>query len=174
MNYNRTALFIYIVIVIFVTGCKQTSRQATELKHFPLDSMEGIITKDGVQFDSVISSDGGGSIKITAAKPSTVRLYEVHDIDIENAGLIYQARVRTENIEGQMYLEMWCGFTGMGEFFSRGLETPLTGTTDWTTLETPFFLEQGQNPDYVKLNLVIDGKGTAWIDDVKLLKGSLN
>jgi hypothetical protein len=62
-------------------------------------------------------------------------------------------------------------FLGIGEFFSRGLQTPLTGTTDWTTEETLLFLEKGENPDNVKLNLVINGKGTAWIDDIRLLKG---
>ncbi|MCH7556135.1 MAG: hypothetical protein IIB56_01620 [Planctomycetes bacterium] len=50
---------------------------------------------------------------------------------------------------------------------------PLTGTTDWTTEKIPFLLKKGQNPDNVKLNLVIDGKGTVWIDDIRLLKGPL-
>ena len=68
---------------------------------------------------------------------------------------------------------MWCRFPGKGEFFSRGLQSPLTGTTDWTTEETAFFLKKGENPDNVKLNLVINGSGTAWIDDVRLLKGPL-
>jgi hypothetical protein len=41
-----------------------------------------------------------------------VRLFEVGDIDIENARLIYQARIRTEGVEGQVYLEMGCLFSG--------------------------------------------------------------
>ncbi len=76
-------------------------------------------------------------------------------------------------MEGQVFLEMWCHFAGKGEFFSRGLQAPLTGTTDWTTEETPFFLKKGENPDNVKLNVVINGKGTAWVDDVKLLRAPL-
>lgn len=43
----------------------------------------------------------------------------------------------------------------------------------WTTVETPFFLQKGQNPDNIKLNLVVNGKGTVWIDDIKLIKGPL-
>jgi hypothetical protein len=100
-------------------------------------------------------------------------LYETGDIDAENTRLIYQAKVRTQDVKGQVYLEMWCVIPGKGEFFSRGLQAPLTGTTEWTSVETPFFLEAGQNPDNVKLNLVIDGTGTAWIDDVRLVKGPL-
>jgi hypothetical protein len=44
---------------------------------------------------------------------------------------------------------------------------------DWTMEEIPFFLKKGKNPDNVKLNLVFDGTGTAWIDDIRLLKGPL-
>ncbi|MCZ6549959.1 MAG: hypothetical protein V3R69_01565 [candidate division NC10 bacterium] len=102
-----------------------------------------------------------------------MRLFEVGDLTVENARLIYQAKVRTAGVDGQVYLEMWCHFPGKGEFFSRGLETPLTGTTEWTTEETSFFLKKGQKPDYIKLNLVINGTGTAWIDDIRLLKGPL-
>jgi hypothetical protein len=87
--------------------------------------------------------------------------------------LIYQAKVRTEEMVGRAYLEMWCHFPGKGEFFSRGLLSPLTGTTNWMTEETPFLLKRGEKPDLVKLNLVINGKGTAWIDDIRLLKGPL-
>jgi hypothetical protein len=63
---------------------------------------------------------------------------------------------------------MWCSFGGKGEFFSKGLANPLTGTTSWTTQEITFGLKRGENPENVKLNLVIDGKGTVWIDDIRL------
>jgi hypothetical protein len=33
--------------------------------------------------------------------------------------------------------------------------------------------EKGKNPDKVTLNLVINGKGTVWIDDVTLSKTPL-
>jgi hypothetical protein len=161
------------MLISVLVGCSKTSNEVIELKRFPIDTMEGIITQSGVEIDKGISSDGNGSLEITATGPTVVRLFELGDIDIENARLIYQARVRTEGIEGQVYLEMWCHFPGKGEFFSRGLQTPLTGTTNWTTEETPFFLKKGENPDNVKLNLVINGKGTAWIDDIRVLKGPL-
>jgi len=154
-------------------GCSKPPQEVVELKQFPIDSLEGIITQSGVEFDKEVSSDGKGSLKIVATEPTVVRLFELGDIDIENARLIYQAKVRTEGIEGQVFLEMWCHFPGKGEFFSRGLQTPLTGTNNWTTEETPFFLKKGENPDNVKLNLVINGKGTAWIDDIRVLKGPL-
>ena len=165
--------FFVSVVIIFVVGCAKPSTEVVEIKTYPIDSMEGIITQSGVAIDKAVSSDGKGSLKITATGPTVVRLFDTGDIDVENARLIYQAKVRTEGIDGKVYLEMWCHFPGKGEFFSRGLQTPLTGSTNWTTEETPFFLKKGENPDNIRLNIVIDGKGTAWIDDIRLLKGPL-
>jgi hypothetical protein len=144
-----------------------------ELKHYPIESLEGLITRADVVIDKDITSDGNGSLRITADQPTTIRLYETGDIDAENVRLTYQAKVRTRDIQGKVYLEMWCQFTGRGEFFSRDLSSPLSGTTDWSAEETPFFLKKGENPDNVKINLVIDGRGTVWIDDVHLFKGPL-
>ena len=166
-------LCLCAVLFFVLVGCSKPSQNVMELKRFPVDSLEGIITQSGVQFDKEVSSDGKGSLKIIATEPTVVRLFELGDIDVENARLIYQAKVRTEGVEGQVYLEMWCHFPGKGEFFSRGLQTPLTGTTNWAAEETPFFLKKGENPNNVKLNLVINGKGTAWIDDIRVLKGPL-
>jgi hypothetical protein len=173
MTMRIYVLCICAVLIFVLVGCSKTLQEVVELKRFPIDSLEGIITQSGVQFDKEVSSDGNGSLKMVATEPTAVRLFELGDIDVENARLIYQAKVRTEGVEGQVYLEMWCHFPGKGEFFSRGLQTPLTGTTNWTTEETPFFLKKGENPDNVKLNLVINGKGTAWIDDIRVLKGPL-
>ena len=173
MSVRDLALCGCIGMMFVLVSCSNPSKQVVELKRFPIDNMEGIITRSGVRIDKDISSDGNGSLRITSTKPTVVRLFETGDIDVENARLIYQARVRTDNIEGQVYLEMWCHFPGKGEYFSRGLQTPLTGTVEWTTEETPFFLKKGENPDNVKLNLVINGEGTAWIDDIRLLKAPL-
>ena len=170
----RAFVFLMSVVIIFAAvSCAKPVREVVEIKTYPIDSLEGIITQSGVEIDKAVSSDGNGSLKITTTEPAVVRLFEVGDINVENARLIYQAKVRTEGIDGKVYLEMWCNLPGKGEFFSRGLQTPLTGTTNWTTEETPFFLKKGENPDNVKLNLIIDGKGTAWIDDIRLMKGPL-
>ena len=128
---------------------------------------------DGCPVDKDISINRKGCLRIDAIQPTVVRLYETGDLGVEDARLIYQAKLRTEGIDGKVYLEMWCSFPGKGEFFSRALQAPLSGTNGWTTQETPFFLRKGDRPDNVKLNLVVDGKGTVWIDDICLLQGPL-
>jgi hypothetical protein len=170
---RRHPLFLLGLFSFLILGCSLSAQDVVELKKFPVDSLDGVLTWNGVQLDKQNSSDGKGSLKIIAGQPLTVRLFEVSGIDVDDARLIYRAKVRTEGVEGLVYLEMWCHFPGKGEFFSRGLQTPLSGTTNWTTEETPFFLKKGEKPDYVKLNLVVNGKGTAWIDDIRLLKAPL-
>lgn len=172
MSTRWTVLSIFILLI--AVNCAKKSQPIVELKHYPITDIEGIITQTGVEFDEAISSDGNGSLHITATEPTTIRLYETGDIDIEDARLIYRTRIKTENVEGQVYLEMWCDFTGKGEFFSRDLQSPLTGTNDWSSEETFFLLKKGENPDNIKLNLVVNGKGSVWIDDIYLLKGPLN
>ena len=176
MSCMRRYLFSFagcMVVIFSLWACAKPSQQAVEIKHYPIDALDGIITQSGVQIDNVISKDGKGTLKIGAAEPTVIRLFETGDIDIQDARLIYQAKVRTEGVQGQVFLEMWCHFPGKGEFFSRGLQSPVSGTTEWTSVETPFFLQKGENPDNVKLNLVINGTGTVWIDDIHLIKGPL-
>ena len=173
MNSKIFVSVMWIIMILCVGECSQTSKQIAEIQRFPIDNLQGIISRSDVQMDNQVSSDGNGSLRITATQPKVVRLFEAGDVDIENARLIYQAKVRTDNVEGQVYLEIWCHFAGKGEFFSRGLQNPLTGTNEWSTEETPFFLKKGENPDNVKLNLIINGRGTVWIDDVRLLMGPL-
>lgn len=175
MFRKQTKLGAFLAtLCVLAVGCSKQPIQNAEIKTYPINEMAGLLTSDGVAIDTDVTSDGNGSLQVTADGPRTIRLYETGDIDIENARLLYRARIRTDQIEGQAYLEMWCHFPGRGEYFSRALHAPATGTTDWTTQETPFFLKSGENPDNVKLNLVIAGKGTAWIDDIHLVRGPLD
>jgi len=160
-------------ILTFAFSCSKESSQVVELRHFPITSLEEIITQTGVEFDEQVTSDGNGSLKITATDSVVIQLFEVNDIDIEDARLLYRAQIKTEGVTGQVFLEMWCGFKDKGEFFSRDLQTPSTGTKDWSIEETLFFLKKGENPDNVRLNLVVHGTGIVWIDDIHLLKAPL-
>ncbi len=111
--------------------------------------------------------------QVDCRKPQTFRLFEVKDLDVEKCMVIYRAQLKTDGVEGQAYLEMWCRFPGKGEYFSRGLGNPVTGSNEWASYETPFFLKKGERPDLIKLNLVVKGTGKVWIKDVELLKGAL-
>lgn len=170
MSRSKAALAV-MVFIVAAAGCSKDGGDVVEIKHYPVDNLDGVVMAGCVEFDDAVYEGGSGSIRMATTKPQTFRLYETGDIEVEDARLIYQARLRTRGIDGRVYLEMYCHFPGKGDAFSRGLQTPLTGNTDWVTEEIPFFLRKGENPDNVRLNLVIDGSGTAWIDDIRLLKG---
>ena len=141
-----------------------------ELIRLPLDNASSLGTT--ISTDATIKQEGDGSIKITTLWPTTICLAEVPALDVENASLVYRARVKSEKIEGHAFLEMWCE-VGSGRYFSRGMDSAVTGSMDWKTLQTPFLLQTGQKARTVTLNIVINGKGTIWIDDVALLREPL-
>ena len=164
-----------LVMGLATSACTsgQTPAAAVELQHFPLDSLEGVRATTGASFDAKSSMDGKGSLRVDAKEPMTVPVFEVTGVDIENATLIYRASLQSENLDGKAFLEMWVRIPGKGEFFSRGLDRPVTGTMSWMTVATPFFLEAGQKPDLIRLNLVVQGRGRVWIDDVHLMREPL-
>jgi hypothetical protein len=161
------------MLALLVGGAASAQQNQVELKHFPMDSMEGIRAMAGVHFDPRVSTDGKGSVRIDANGEMTVPLFEVTDVSVDNAILIYQASLQSQNLDGRAFLEMWVRIPGKGEFFSRALDRPVTGTVSWMSVATPFFLQSGQKPDLIRLNLVVQGKGKVWIDDVKLMKAPL-
>lgn len=161
---------VLLAATVLVVSCRLESAREEVLAHLAIDSAEELITRSGVETDTAITSDGGGAARIAATGPVTVRVAEIELPPVDDTRLTYRARLRTEGLEGRAYLEMWCAFPGQGEYFSRALHDPLSGSVGWVTQETPFFLEAGQRPSHVKLNLVIEGRGTVWLDDVVLAR----
>jgi hypothetical protein len=155
------------LIAILSTSCN-VHTEKNDLKHFPIDDLNGVIAKSGVQLDKSISSDGNGSIKIEAAGPVSIPLYNIDDVRVEDTQLLYEARIKSESLSGQAYLEMWCVFKDGGEYFSRGFDSVISGTSEWKTIRTVFNLKKGEMPDQIKLNVVVNGVGTVWIDDIHL------
>ena len=98
----------------------------------------------------------------------TYRLFEVAEPGVEDCTVLYRAKLKTEGLAGRAYLEMWCRFPGRGEAFSRGLDNTVSGTTGWVTTQTPFFLNRGEKPDLIRLNLVVEGAGTVFLKDLLL------
>ena len=165
--YRLAALLVMAIPT--VTLCQN----GAIIKQFPIDGTEQILTRAGVTFDREMSSDGNGSLRVEASEVRTVRLLELPVVGIDNTRLIYRAKIKTSGVVGQVYLELWCVFPKLGEFFSRGLNQAVSGTKDWTTVETPFFLRKGEKPELLKLNLVVNGKGKAWIDAIEVRQAPL-
>ena len=158
-------LLLVLVALLLMGG----PASAQELKRISLDDASAIGLQ--IQSDSAVKTEGKASIKITTKWPTTVCLAEVNGPDIENAKLVYKAKIKSE-LQGTAFLEMWA-HVGGGQYFSRGMNDPVQGKSDWKTIQTPFMFQKGQKPTRVTLNIVINGTGTVWIDDIVLSKEPL-
>jgi hypothetical protein len=152
-------------LVVALAGCSRPGPSG------PVERVRAFGATDAPITASGVTSDEGGW-RIEHAGPGTVALFEVAQGALENTVLTYRARMKSSDVKGKAYLEMWVRVPGRGEFFSRGLAQPLTGTSGWASYEIPFFLnEKGVRADLVKLNVAFDGAGgTVWMKDVELLR----
>lgn len=189
----RVLLMIVVVSALALTGCSGGDAGTTEetgaaatgggatgmvagsgdvLATFPVDSFDGVIDREALSLDA----DGCGgtpALLAEAEEPTVYQLFSTGDLDVEDALLVYSARVRCDGVQGEAMLEMWCEFPELGEFFSRGMDSVVSGTSEWTDLRTVFRLEAGQNPSNVKLNLAVNGTGRVWIDNIKVSRAPL-
>ena len=91
---------------------------AEELKRISLDDALAIGLQ--IQSDSAVKAEGKASIKITTKWPTTICLAEVPGPDIENAMLVYKAKVKSDlQAKGRPFWK--CGpMWGEGSIFPGG------------------------------------------------------
>jgi hypothetical protein len=158
-------LTLLVVSIALVAGVADPA-SAQVLKKFGLDDASSIGLK--LTADPAVKVEGAASLRIETRWPTSVCLGEVTGVDVEAAQLVFRARVKTD-LEGDAFLEMWVSVAG-GQYFSRGMNDRVGGTSDWKAIQTPFVFQKGQKPDTVTLNVIVNGKGTVWVDDVVLSK----
>jgi len=153
------------LVVTALAGCSRSQPAG------PVERVRAFAATDTPITTSGVTAEDDGW-RIDRSGPGSVPLFEVSQGTLENTILTYRARMKVSDVKGKVYLEMWVRVPGKGEFFSRGLAQPLTGTSGWASYEIPFFLnEKGVRADLVKLNVAFDGGGgTVWMKDVELLR----
>jgi hypothetical protein len=158
------------VLALALAACapKQVGEQVLFFE--PLDDIEKVLSSDHLAIDEQVSSDGIASLRVETDEPLRLQLVEVPLRDLDNTVLQYRAKLRSKNFDGVAYLEMWCRVKGKGEFFSRALHDPLRGDRNWVSQQTPFLLQRGEHADLVRLNLVVDGRGSIWVDQLQLIQ----
>jgi len=155
--------------LLAVTACSKPPN-AEIVARFPIDDWEGLLARSGLHLDETVTADGKGALKITTDEAMVIPLYDTGDLDVENGFLLCDAQVRLDDCEGIVYLELLCNFPGRGEYYSRGFDHAASGTSGgWLPSRARFFLREGENPDNVRVNLVMTGPGTAWIDDIRFI-----
>jgi hypothetical protein len=154
--------------LVLRAACKNKGpAKPSDIEYFPCNSMDKVVSTDLVSFDPSFSADGKGSLKVTVDRPTTVRLFEVAAPGATDAKYIYKAKVNLKDCLGDAYLQMVIHFPNGGEVNAY---QNTTGQGPWVPMETFGIVGQGQKPDVVKLNLVIQGTGSVWVDDVHLVQ----
>ncbi|MGD8343430.1 MAG: hypothetical protein PVI38_06450 [Desulfobacterales bacterium] len=164
-QFFRSTVWMAIGAIIFLW--LQTPVSASEILTLHLDSADALGTT--VSADQKVKFEGNGSIRVSTKWPTTICLGQISELNLENTRLVYQAKVKSKNLDGTAFLEMWCK-VGSGQYFSRGLTSTVSGTKDWQAISTTFILRKGQKAQTVTLNLVINGLGTVWVDDIQLVE----
>ena len=154
----------HIFLTMFFFFLASISASAGDLIKISLD--DASVASPKIETDSNVKTEGDASIRITAKWPATVFLAEIPGPKVENAKLVYSADVKCD-MQGSAFLEMWA-HVGGGQYFSKGMKDSVTGESDWKTIRTPFFFQKGRKPDKITLNIVLEGPGTVWIDNIVL------
>ncbi len=149
----------------------------TVIAHMPIadkSKMERDVSRVPHAIDYQNSADGNGSLRIDASEPTFVNLFKIwgNQEDLSYRQLMYEAKVKTENATGPVFLVMQAGITGApgGSMPVIGRDKAITGTNDWTTMQIWAGNPGGTKHLTTTLQLEIGGTGTVWIDDVRLVK----
>ena len=74
MIARKTTLpLILTVLLIAVLNCSQQKEiRVIELKHFPLDNLEGVLSRDNIELDPAVTVDGHGSLRIQSSRTTII------------------------------------------------------------------------------------------------------
>jgi hypothetical protein len=126
-------------------------------------------------FDPEVSQDGGGSLRVvTGEEGGRLRLYRLGDVGPVEGALVYTGFLKSQDLDGSAYFELWCHPAEGNPAFVRGIPTGVEGTSDWKPQELRFRSpETCADPSSIELNVVIHGTGTVWIDNIRLWDASV-
>jgi hypothetical protein len=141
---------------------------AIEVAHFPLG--DGTIPSGAdAAFDADVSQDGGGSLRVRSVRGGRLRLYKLDDLGLVQGDVAYTGFLRSRGLSGRAVLEMWCRPAEGEAAFVRGYGSAVGGDSEWTAQEVRFSNPAlCRNPVSIELNVLIEGTGTVWIDDLRL------
>ena len=148
---------------------RRSLRAPVQIAHYPLSAGAVPSGADAV-FDRDVSQDGGGSLRVvTGEQGGRLRLYRLDDVPPIEGALLYTGFLKSQDLEGLAFFELWCHPVQGNPAFVRSIPRRVAGTSDWKPQELSFSRpETCHNPSSVELNVVIQGAGTVWIDNLRL------
>lgn len=117
-------------------------------------------------------TEGSSSLRIDAKAPCRIPVAAFTGIDFDEFTLVTQADVKTDLESGSVVLETLVKAKG-SFYFSRALDKPLGGKSDWNKIQTFFHFKKGEKPEEIFINLIVEGCGSVWIDAIELQRKNL-
>jgi hypothetical protein len=144
-------------------------RAPIEIAHYPLNA-DAVPSGADAVFDRDVSQDGGGSLRVvTGEDGGRLRLYRIDDVGPVDGALLYTGFLKSQDLQGMAYFELWCHPADGNPAFVRGVARRVEKSSDWKPQELSFSQpETCTDPVSVELNVVIQGAGTVWIDNLRL------
>lgn len=168
MKNVRVAMILLFASLALVSCNKKKPGPPKEVDSFTCATVDRVVAKELVTVDREASSDGDGSIMINTAEPVTVRFFE-GKLPGENCKYTYKVKMKTEKLNGDAYLTMDINYPSGGkQTVQQEARSYLSDTNDWTQMEITIS-GPNQKPASVVLNVVVDGDGTVWVDDLHLI-----
>lgn len=166
-------LIIFVISASYFVSHKALAQGEEELL-FPISNLSEIISESDLEIDSEITTDGNGSLLVNTDKAVNIKLFELTQEDLGQKRLTYRAKLRSEDLKstdelrGIAYLELIASFADGEDLISRGPRVPISGTTDWRSADTVLYVDKGNKPEKINLNVIVEGQGKVWIDAVEL------
>lgn len=167
----RSNLLVGLALTLSALHCSGARSAPHVLYHNPLESLDGLLTREGVTLETQ-ASQGRKGLRIESHGPTTIRLAEAQTTGAEAVVLTYRGHLRAANLRGRAYLEMRCNIPGETELVSKAPAAALTGTSDWVTQVTRLSLGKQQRSLTVSLNVRIEGPGVVWVHNILLAQAA--
>ncbi|MDN5278031.1 MAG: hypothetical protein PWR01_1996 [Clostridiales bacterium] len=159
----RVFALVLMLFINTVTAAESISRNACD----GVDCVSPVVV-----LDSATKVEGENSLKIVAVAPCRVTVGRFSGTDFDNFTLKTTAKIKAELETGVVVLETLVKSKG-GFYFSRAMDQQIGPKTQWQKVFTRFFFKEKERPDEIFVNLIIEGNGTVWVDDINIEKEKL-
>lgn len=168
MGKYASTLFTAIIGILILGSVISLADQ--EIVELPINSAQDIVSSGSVRIDP----ESENALLVNSDGKKEIELFDIEGTGLGDKKLTYSAVMRTKDLmstddtRGIAYLELTVLFPDGEELVARGPRVPLSGTTEWRSAETVLYVDKGGDPQNVSLDLIVDGAGKVWLQDLRL------